>query len=83
MQRRVSLISSKQNERNVSRRQYTGLAAIYLGGVLLANIWWPLFMLPIAMLQLYMLVIRREEAYLTRAFGDRYLDYQRRVRRWL
>ena len=28
-------------------------------------------------------VVAREEAYLTRKFGDPYLDYARRVRRWL
>ena len=28
-------------------------------------------------------VIRREEAYLTRAFGQPYKDYCARVRRWL
>jgi protein-S-isoprenylcysteine O-methyltransferase Ste14 len=32
---------------------------------------------------LQQLVIRREEAYLQRKFGDSYLAYQRRVRRWL
>jgi protein-S-isoprenylcysteine O-methyltransferase Ste14 len=28
-------------------------------------------------------VIAREEAYLERKFGDRYLNYKSRVRRWL
>jgi len=28
-------------------------------------------------------VIAREESYLTRKFGDQYLEYTRRVRRWL
>ncbi len=32
---------------------------------------------------LYLLVIRREEAYLEARFGDAYRDYCRRVRRWL
>jgi protein-S-isoprenylcysteine O-methyltransferase Ste14 len=30
-----------------------------------------------------LVVIPREERYMARKFGDRYLDYKRRVRRWV
>jgi protein-S-isoprenylcysteine O-methyltransferase Ste14 len=50
---------------------------------LMLNSWWVIAaLLPLVYL-LQQLVIRREEAYLQRKFGDSYLAYQRRVRRWL
>jgi protein-S-isoprenylcysteine O-methyltransferase Ste14 len=62
---------------------YTGLTAAYLGGVLVTNLAWPLLLLPFVLLLLTTLVIRHEEAYLLREFGDAYSDYCRAVRRWL
>ncbi len=41
-----------------------------------------LFLIP-TILSLRYYVIAKEEAYLTRRFGDEYLTYQRKVRRWL
>ena len=38
--------------------------------------------LPLAIIMRYG-VVAREEAYLTRRFGDAYGDYKTRVRRWL
>jgi protein-S-isoprenylcysteine O-methyltransferase Ste14 len=32
---------------------------------------------------IHLYAIPREERYLERAFGESYLDYRRRVRRWL
>ncbi len=51
-------------------------------GIAFANPWL-LIGTPLCALGLYALVIRYEEAYLTRKFGQAYLDYQARVRRWL
>jgi protein-S-isoprenylcysteine O-methyltransferase Ste14 len=50
--------------------------------VLLANVW-ILLLLPIGAWSLQRLAIEPEEAYLERKFGDAYLAYKRRVRRWL
>jgi protein-S-isoprenylcysteine O-methyltransferase Ste14 len=44
---------------------------------------WALLLLPAAMAVLQRLVIAKEEAYLERRFGQEYLDYKTRVRRWL
>ena len=62
---------------------YTGLAFLHAGLSLVANSGWPLLLLPLVMLALYHLVIRREERYLASEFGDEYERYRRRVRRWL
>ena len=43
----------------------------------------PLALLPIVLGLLFLLVIRREEAYLADAFGEQYAIYRSRVRRWL
>ncbi len=57
-------------------------------GLQLAYAWgrpnaWGLVLLPLSIGLLYWGVISREERYLTRRFGDEYLAYTRRVRRWL
>jgi protein-S-isoprenylcysteine O-methyltransferase Ste14 len=61
---------------------YAGLAIAYLGGVLVAGSWWPLATLPIALIIVRNLVIGPEERYLADQFGQIYLDYRARVRRW-
>jgi protein-S-isoprenylcysteine O-methyltransferase Ste14 len=45
--------------------------------------WWVLVLTPVAAWMLQRLAILPEEAYLERKFGDDYLAYKRRVRRWL
>jgi protein-S-isoprenylcysteine O-methyltransferase Ste14 len=62
---------------------YVGLSAQYLGLALLFNVAWPLLLFPVVILALVRLVIRREERYLADAFGDEYVLYGQRVRRWL
>lgn len=62
---------------------YTGLAVAYLGLALLFGSWWPLALWPLVILAVRQLVIRPEERYLARRFGQTYTDYQSRVRRWL
>ena len=42
-----------------------------------------LLAVPIGLVLIDRLVITREERYLERKFGDEYLNYKRRVRRWL
>jgi protein-S-isoprenylcysteine O-methyltransferase Ste14 len=50
--------------------------------VLLANLW-ILLLVPVCAWALWRFAIRHEEAYLERKFGEEYLSYKRRVRRWL
>lgn len=44
---------------------------------------WQLILLPLSFLFLRYYVIAKEESYLSQLFGQPYLDYQHRVRRWL
>ncbi len=62
---------------------YVAMTLVYLGAALLAGTWWPLPFLPLVLVLLFRLVIRREERYLTETFGRPYGAYRRRVRRWL
>lgn len=62
---------------------YVAFSAVYIGLALLMSMAWPLLLLPLVLLGLYALVIRREERYLGHAFGDEYAAYRSRVRRWL
>ena len=50
--------------------------------LMLANVW-ILLLTPLAAWLLQRLAILPEEAYLERKFGDAYLGYKRRVRRWI
>jgi protein-S-isoprenylcysteine O-methyltransferase Ste14 len=62
---------------------YLSLAFLQVGVAFVANASWPsLFAIPVLWLVRRM-VIDREEDYLTRKFGDEYLAYKQRVRRWL
>jgi protein-S-isoprenylcysteine O-methyltransferase Ste14 len=62
---------------------YLGFALLYLGTSLWVNTAWPLLALPAVLLVMHFGVIRREEAYLERRFGDPYRAYRARVRRWI
>jgi hypothetical protein len=62
---------------------YLGMFLVYGGiGIVVRSPWILILALPLAILIRYG-VVAREEAYLERRFGDAYLDYKRRVRRWL
>jgi len=61
---------------------YLALGLLHAGiGLISGNAWVLVTLLP-ALLVVRYYVIAREEAYLTRRFGQDYLDYQARVRRW-
>jgi protein-S-isoprenylcysteine O-methyltransferase Ste14 len=62
---------------------YVGLTLAYVGLALLTNRGWPLVFLPLVLVTLHGLVIRREERYLSAAFPGEYAAYRQRVRRWL
>ena len=44
---------------------------------------WILLLTPVCASVLYLVAIRHEEVYLDRKFGESYLAYKRRVRRWI
>ena len=62
---------------------YVGLSLLYVGLAFLTGMAWPLVVLPVVLVALTALVIRREERYLEDAFGAEYAAYSARVRRWL
>lgn len=69
---------------SVSRNpMYTGLIFLYIGLALLVGNWWSIILLPAVVIIMQAYVIRREEKYLTHAFGEQYLRYKKKVRRWL
>ncbi len=51
-------------------------------GILLSNLW-VLILTPLGAWVLQQFAIKPEERYLERKFGEQYLAYKRRVRRWL
>jgi protein-S-isoprenylcysteine O-methyltransferase Ste14 len=61
---------------------YLAMALIMMGAAMLLATRGGLLMVPVALLLVDLFVVRREEAYLTRRFGDDYRAYCRRVRRW-
>jgi protein-S-isoprenylcysteine O-methyltransferase Ste14 len=62
---------------------YLGMALVYAGIALLAQVWWALATLVVVLVVVDRGVIAREERYLVRLFGAEYEDYRRRVRRWV
>lgn len=62
---------------------YVGLTLTYIGLSVLLNTWWSLILLIPVWIVMHFLVVRREEAYLERKFGNTYLNYRGRVRRYV
>lgn len=62
---------------------YLGLTMVYAGVSALANALWAVALLPGVLAVIRRGVIEREERYLERKFGDEYLRYKARVRRWV
>ena len=62
---------------------YVALTALSIGVALWANSYWMLGMLLPTFVIMNVGVIDREERYLAAKFGDAYLAYKARVRRWL
>ena len=62
---------------------YVAWTLLYLGVAFLVNALWILLLVVPVLLVLRYGVIAREEAYLTRTFGDAYRQYTTQVRRWL
>ncbi len=51
-------------------------------GIFFDNLWILLSIIP-ASITLYHLAIKKEEAYLEAEFGEEYLEYKKKVRRWI
>ena len=62
---------------------YIGFALWTFGIAILTDSLWMLGAVPIGLVLTDLLVVRREEYYLERKFGDEYLTYKERVRRWI
>jgi protein-S-isoprenylcysteine O-methyltransferase Ste14 len=62
---------------------YVGMALVYIAIAVLAEALWVLLPLPLVLAMVDRGVIAREERYLERKFGQEYLDYKSRVRRWV
>jgi protein-S-isoprenylcysteine O-methyltransferase Ste14 len=62
---------------------YVALAMLYIGIAVLRNALWAMVLLPLVLYVIQREVIEREERYLERTFGEEYLDYKVRVRRWV
>ncbi len=56
---------------------------LYLGIAVLRNALWAMLLLPLALYVIQREVIAREERYLERTFGEEYLAYKAKVRRWV
>jgi protein-S-isoprenylcysteine O-methyltransferase Ste14 len=56
---------------------------IYAGIAILRNALWAILLLPLLLVVTQRELIEREERYLERTFGEEYLAYKRRVRRWV
>lgn len=69
---------------NLSRNPiYIALSVFYVGLSIALTTGWALLLLPVVIAILQKGVIKREEAYLKKEFGERYLDYMNKVPRWL
>ena len=62
---------------------YVALTMIYTGIATLRNALWAILLLPLVLYVIERKVIEREERYLERTFGEEYLAYKARVRRWV
>jgi len=62
---------------------YVGLAVLFLGVTLIVDSWWGLAVLVPLLAVMHTGVIRREEAYLDRKFGDVYRRYKASVGRYV
>jgi protein-S-isoprenylcysteine O-methyltransferase Ste14 len=62
---------------------YVAMTLLYIGVALIMNTAWPLLLLPLVLVIVHRGVIQREERYLEQKFGDEYISYKERVRRWI
>ena len=69
---------------SISRNpMYVSLLLLYVGLSFIIGNWWHLILLPLLFLIVQEYIIKREEKYLDRRFGEQYFDYKTKVRRWI
>ena len=79
----VSNLTTEGPFRYTRNPAYLSLTMVYAGVALLRSALWALLLLPLVLLLIQRDQLEREERYLERAFGEEYLEYKARVRRWL
>ena len=62
---------------------YLSMTTIYAGVATLRNALWPMLLLPLVVYVIQRDQIEREERYMEHVFGEEYLTYKARVRRWV
>ena len=62
---------------------YLGFVCMLIGIPLAFGTYWGVILSPLLVMLMNSLVIKYEEAYLEKKFGDQYTSYKSRVRRWL
>lgn len=82
-QKPVSRIVTDGPFRYTRNPGYLSMAIVYAGIASLANASWAILLLPATLLVVQRGVIEREERYLERKFGEKYLTYKAQVRRWI
>ena len=81
--RPVTALVTRGPYRLTRNPMYLGLAGILLGAAILMGSLTPFIVIPAFMALIAERFIAREEAMLEQAFGQAYVDYSNRVRRWL
>ena len=62
---------------------YLAMFVIYIGIAICINVLWLIFLFPVLLWSVGNWVVKSEEDYLERRFGDVYREYKKRVRRWI
>jgi len=62
---------------------YVSYTLIYSGAAFAINSNWPLILLILVLLVIDLGIVRDEEEYLEKKFGEEYSFYKKKVRRWI
>jgi protein-S-isoprenylcysteine O-methyltransferase Ste14 len=62
---------------------YLGFLLIVMGISLDSGSYWGIILAPLLIILFNQLVIRPEEEYLTQKFGEQFINYKEKVRRWI
>jgi protein-S-isoprenylcysteine O-methyltransferase Ste14 len=80
--RPVPGLTTKGSCRSPRNPSHLAVAMGYAGIAVLSDSPWAMLLLPVVVAVIQREGIGREERYLERAFGEEYLDYKGKVRRW-